>query len=68
MARPFIREPHLVNRWKGGDTGKAGCISCNGCYETGLQGLGISCKVERKLREKEERKAAKIPEEQEKGA
>jgi 2,4-dienoyl-CoA reductase-like NADH-dependent reductase (Old Yellow Enzyme family) len=56
MSRPFIREPELINRWKSGDTRKATCISCNGCYETGWQGLGISCKVERKLREKGERK------------
>jgi len=52
MARPFIREPGLVNRWKEGDTSKAKCISCNGCFETGHQGIGTSCKVERALREK----------------
>jgi 2,4-dienoyl-CoA reductase-like NADH-dependent reductase (Old Yellow Enzyme family) len=52
MARPFIREPGLINRWKAGDTRRAKCISCNGCFETGLKGLGISCKVERELREK----------------
>ncbi len=26
MARPFIREPHLIKRWKGGDTTNAKCI------------------------------------------
>ena len=51
LARPLIREPNLVNRWKSGNTAKAKCISCNGCFETGLQGLGISCKIERMLRE-----------------
>ncbi len=51
MARPFIREPHLIKRWKGGDTDKARCISCNRCFETGMEGLGISCYWERKLRE-----------------
>ncbi|MBM4327504.1 MAG: NADH:flavin oxidoreductase [Deltaproteobacteria bacterium] len=56
LSRPFIREPHLVNRWKTGDTARATCISCNGCFETGLQGLGISCKVERELRAKNEDK------------
>ncbi len=56
MARPFIREPHLVKRWKGGDTTSARCISCNRCFETGLQGLGISCYWERMLKE-ERRKA-----------
>lgn len=53
MARPFIREPHLINRWKRGDTAKAKCISCNGCYETAMQGLGISCKIERMLKEEQ---------------
>jgi len=33
MCRPFIREPDLVNRWKGGDRRKADCISCNGCQK-----------------------------------
>jgi 2,4-dienoyl-CoA reductase-like NADH-dependent reductase (Old Yellow Enzyme family) len=51
MARPFIREPHLIKRWKGGDTANARCISCNRCFETGLAGLGISCYWERKLKE-----------------
>jgi 2,4-dienoyl-CoA reductase-like NADH-dependent reductase (Old Yellow Enzyme family) len=54
LSRPLIREPHLINRWKGGDLDKATCISCNGCFETGLQGLGISCKVEWMLKEKRE--------------
>jgi len=51
MARPFIREPHLIKRWKGGNTASAKCISCNRCFETGLKGLGISCYWERKLKE-----------------
>ena len=51
MARPFIREPHLIKRWKGGDTASAKCISCNRCFETGMKGLGISCYWERKLKE-----------------
>lgn len=55
MCRPFIREPHLMNRWKSGDTARAACISCSGCFETGKQGLGISCKVERMRKEKEKR-------------
>lgn len=48
MSRPFIRQPDLVKRWQTGDTAKATCISCNGCFETGLKGKGISCKIERK--------------------
>ena len=51
MARPFIREPHLIKRWKGGDAANAKCISCNRCFKTGLEGLGISCYWERKLKE-----------------
>ncbi|MCX5874623.1 MAG: NADH:flavin oxidoreductase [Deltaproteobacteria bacterium] len=51
LGRPFIREPNLINRWKSGDTAKAKCVSCNGCFETGMQGLGISCKIERMLKE-----------------
>ena len=51
MARPFIREPGLIKRWKGGDTASARCISCNRCFETGMKGLGISCYWERKLKE-----------------
>lgn len=47
MSRPLIREPGLVNRWKNGDKARATCISCGGCFETGLKGLGISCKVDR---------------------
>jgi 2,4-dienoyl-CoA reductase-like NADH-dependent reductase (Old Yellow Enzyme family) len=52
MSRPFIREPDLINRWKSGDTARASCIACNGCFETGLTGKGISCKVKRALAEK----------------
>jgi len=51
MARPFIREPDLIKRWKGGETSNSRCISCNRCFETGMQGLGISCYWERKLKE-----------------
>jgi 2,4-dienoyl-CoA reductase-like NADH-dependent reductase (Old Yellow Enzyme family) len=31
MCRPYIREPGIVNRWRGGDAAKASCISCNKC-------------------------------------
>ena len=51
MARPFIREPHLIKRWKAGDSANARCISCNRCFETGMKGLGISCYWERKVKE-----------------
>lgn len=48
MARPFIREPGLINRWKGGDLSPARCISCNGCFRPGLREGGIYCVVERR--------------------
>lgn len=48
MCRPLIREPGLVNRWKSGDRAPAKCISCNGCFETTLEGRGVFCKVDAK--------------------
>ncbi len=52
MARPFIREPNLAKRWRMGDTSKAMCISCNGCFGPGLKEGGIYCVVEKKEQEK----------------
>ncbi len=52
LSRPLIREPDLINRWKSGSVEKSKCVSCNGCYDTGYQGLGISCKIERKEKER----------------
>jgi 2,4-dienoyl-CoA reductase-like NADH-dependent reductase (Old Yellow Enzyme family) len=54
MARPFIREPDLVNRWHQGDRAPARCISCNGCFKPGLKEGGIYCVVEKKEKEKRE--------------
>ncbi len=51
MSRPFIREPGLIKRWLSGDVSKATCISCNGCFETGLKGQGITCKIDREEKE-----------------
>ncbi len=48
FARPFIREPALPNRWKGGDISRAKCKSCNGCFRPGLKEGGIYCVAERK--------------------
>lgn len=48
LSRPLIREPHLVKRWQSGDTNKAKCISCNGCFKPGLSGEGIYCVIEGK--------------------
>jgi 2,4-dienoyl-CoA reductase-like NADH-dependent reductase (Old Yellow Enzyme family) len=32
ISRPLIREPDLIKRWKNGNTAKAKCISCGGCF------------------------------------
>ena len=34
VSRPLIREPHLLRRWRAGDTAPAACVSCNACYST----------------------------------
>lgn len=47
IARPFIREPDLVKRWQTGDTSRARCISCNGCFKPGMREGGIACVIER---------------------
>jgi 2,4-dienoyl-CoA reductase-like NADH-dependent reductase (Old Yellow Enzyme family) len=52
MSRPFIREPSLINRWYSGDNDVATCISCNGCFEPGLNEGGIYCVVEKRAKEK----------------
>ncbi len=43
MARPFIREPALVNRWASGDRSRAACISCNGCFLPALREGCVRC-------------------------
>lgn len=40
LCRPLISEPHLIDRWKQGDTRKARCISCSQCFNPEL-----ACKV-----------------------
>jgi 2,4-dienoyl-CoA reductase-like NADH-dependent reductase (Old Yellow Enzyme family) len=52
MARPFIREPNIVQRWQQGDTSVAKCISCNGCFKPGLKEGGIYCVVDAKEKKK----------------
>lgn len=46
MARPLIREPALINRFRSGDLQKAKCISCNRCFDTVKLGHGVQCWVE----------------------
>jgi 2,4-dienoyl-CoA reductase-like NADH-dependent reductase (Old Yellow Enzyme family) len=45
LSRALIREPALPRRWQGGDTARATCISCNGCFRPGLKEGGIRCVV-----------------------
>lgn len=43
MCRPFIMDPHIVQKLREGLTDESGCISCNGCL--GRRG-DISCTLE----------------------
>jgi len=52
MSRPFIREPHLVNRWKSGDLRKAACLSDNLCFGPGMKGVGIYCVTEEREKQR----------------
>lgn len=56
MCRPFIREPHLVQRWQSGDTRPAACISCNKCFPILQRGEPLECGEERRLREEAKRR------------
>ncbi len=53
MSRPFIREPHLINRWKAGDQTKATCVSDNMCFKPAIKGEGIYCLTEEREQAKE---------------
>ncbi|MGD8502003.1 MAG: NADH:flavin oxidoreductase [Syntrophobacterales bacterium] len=48
MARPFIREPGLINRWRSGDLQKSTCISDNRCFGPAGSGEGVYCVTETK--------------------
>ncbi len=56
LARPLIREPNLPARWQQGDRSPAKCISCNGCFQPGLEEGGIYCVIEKKEQEKAKKK------------
>ncbi len=45
LSRPLIWEPDLPNRWQRGESARARCISCNGCFRPGLKEGGIRCVV-----------------------
>ena len=55
LCRPLVREPHLVRRWRSGDTRKATCVSCNQCFKPARTAEGIYCLVEEKLTKKQEK-------------
>jgi 2,4-dienoyl-CoA reductase-like NADH-dependent reductase (Old Yellow Enzyme family) len=57
MARPLIRDPHLVRRWREGDRKKAKCISCNRCFHAAMSPEGVYCVMERQI---QRRKKAKV--------
>jgi 2,4-dienoyl-CoA reductase-like NADH-dependent reductase (Old Yellow Enzyme family) len=48
MARPLIREPHLINRWKAGDLTPSACVSDNMCFQPATEGKGIYCVTEKR--------------------
>jgi len=48
MSRPLIREPDLASRWEKGDRSPARCISCNRCFQPGVEEGGIYCVVDKK--------------------
>jgi len=52
MARPFIREPDLINRWKSGNLARAACVSDNMCFEPARKGDGIYCLTEEREKAK----------------
>ena len=52
MSRPFIREPGLIKRWASGDLRKAKCLSDNFCFKPAMEGEGIYCVVEERLKKK----------------
>ena len=49
LCRPFIREPHLVARWRDGDLTAAKCISCNKCLDLILDD-GLGCIFHKRAR------------------
>jgi 2,4-dienoyl-CoA reductase-like NADH-dependent reductase (Old Yellow Enzyme family) len=56
MARPLVREPDLVKRWKAGNHKKAKCVSCNQCFGAANSSEGIYCVLERRVKEKRKKK------------
>jgi len=45
LCRPLIREPDLVERWRGGDRRPSVCISCRSCLRTDRDGTStVRCR------------------------
>jgi 2,4-dienoyl-CoA reductase-like NADH-dependent reductase (Old Yellow Enzyme family) len=55
MARPLVREPALVKRWKKGNHKKAKCVSCNQCFGAASSPEGIYCVLERRVKGKKKK-------------
>ena len=51
LSRPLIREPHLIQRWKKGETGKSTCLSDNLCFNPIRNGEGMYCYVQAKAKD-----------------
>jgi len=45
MCRPFIREPHLIRKFKDGKSNKSECISCNRCLAASAAPIPVRCYV-----------------------
>ena len=43
MSRPYIREPHLVRRWKSGDRSPSTCQTCGRCLLKAFRGHKVQC-------------------------
>ncbi len=48
LCRPLICEPHLISRWKSGDTRKSPCLSDNLCFRPTMEGRGLYCVTKEK--------------------
>jgi 2,4-dienoyl-CoA reductase-like NADH-dependent reductase (Old Yellow Enzyme family) len=53
LCRPLIREPHLVNRWRFGDIAPATCLSDNLCFKPAMEGKGLYCLTEERIKSKD---------------
>ncbi len=52
MARPFVKEPDLANRWLSGlESARAKCVSCNACLPH--PGRTLTCRVTEQPSERE---------------